>query len=203
MKITDIKQQVRRSDRYSIYIDGKFSFALSEAGLLKAGLYIGQEFNKEQVDELKQTAQSDKAYYQSLNYVMIRPRSEWELQQYLKRKDYSPALIEETLNTLSNNGYVDDAKFAKAWVDNRRLLRPTSKRRLISELRAKRVPSDAIDKALAEDETDELAVLRELIAKKRTQTRYRDKLKLMQYLSRQGYNYGDIKAALNEEETSA
>src|SRR3989344_295545 len=198
MKITDIKQQVRRQDRYSIYLDEKFSFALSQTGLLNAGLHIGQEFSKEQVEELKKTAESDKAYYQSLNYVMIRPRSEWELQQYLKRKGYSPALAEQTLNMLSNNGYVNDVVFARAWVSNRRLLKATSRRRLISELRVKRLSNEVIDEVIAEDETDELTVLRELVERKKS--RYPDKLKFMQYLARQGFNYNDIKTVLDSEE---
>jgi len=198
MKITDIKQQVRRQDRYSIYLDGKFSFALSETGLLNARLHIGQEFSQEQVEELKKTAESDKAYYQSLNYVMIRPRSEWELQQYLKRKGYSPALAEQTLNMLSNNGYVNDVVFARAWVSNRRLLKATSRRRLISELRVKRLSNEVIDEVIAEDETDELTVLRELVERKKS--RYPDKLKFMQYLARQGFNYNDIKTVLDSEE---
>jgi len=42
--------------------------------------------------------------------------------------------------------------------------------------------------------------LRELIAKKRQQSRYQDKLKLMQYLSRQGFGYGDIKTVLEEDD---
>ena len=55
----------------------------------------------------------------------------------------------------------------------------------------------AIEQAIAGDETDELVLLRQLVAKKRQQTKYRDdNLKLMQYLARQGFNYSDIKAVL-------
>ena len=197
MKITDIKQQLKRSDRYSIYIDEKFAFALSESGLLQAGLHIGQELTKKKVDDLKETAKSDKAYYQSLNYVALRRRSEWELREYLKRKGCSPALIDTIVNKLSISGYVDDAKFAEAWVRNRRLLKPTARRRLVQELRAKRVPDEIVQQVLEADETDELQVLRVLVEKKKP--RYPDRLKFMQFLARQGYNYDDVKTVLNED----
>ena len=85
-------------------------------------------------------------------------------------------------------------------MDNRRLLKSISKRRLAQELRQKRISDDIIQTALNNDEADELGVLRELIAKKRLQTRYQDDLKLMQYLSRQGFSYGDIKTVLEEDD---
>lgn len=196
MKITDIKQQVKRQDRYSIYVDEKYIFSLSENELLNLGLKIGQEFSKDELEGLKETAVLDKAYDRALNLIARRLRSEWEIRDYLRRKDYAPALIDTIVNKLSMSGYVDDAKFAEAWVRNRRLLKPTSRRRLVQELRAKRVPDDVIDQVLESDEADELDILRQLVEKKRH--RYPDKLKFMQYLARQGYNYDDIKSVLEE-----
>jgi regulatory protein len=199
MKITDIKQQVKRADRYSIYIDGKYLFSLSDSELLALGLRIGLEFDEAELADLQQKAIIDKGYDRALNLIMRRPRSEWELREYLKRKDQTPEHIETILNMLSKRGYVDDTDFAKRWVESRRLLKSTSKRRLTQELRQKRVPDDIISQTLAADETDERAVLRELVAKKRAQTRYQDAQKLMQYLMRQGYNYDDIKTVMSED----
>jgi regulatory protein len=84
-------------------------------------------------------------------------------------------------------------------VESRRLLKATSKRKLAMELKQKRIAEDIITQVLAEDETDERHVLRDLIAKKRTQTRYQDEQKLLAYLMRQGFNYDDIKAALQND----
>lgn len=195
-KITDIKQQVKRQDRYSIYFDEKYLFSLSEAELLSAGIKIGQEFSLGELEELKKTALFDKAYDRALNLISRRRRSVWELRTYLKAKDYEPDVIELTLNRLSDKGYADDRAFAEAWVANRRLLKSTSKRRLVQELRQKRVPDDVVQHVLEADETDEMDILKDVITRKRKQTRYQDDLKLMQYLVRQGYNYGDIKEAL-------
>lgn len=198
MKITDIKQQVKRVDRYSIYVDGKYSFPLGESELLNLGLRIGQEYTEAELEDLKQRAVLDKGYDRALNLISRRPRSQWELEDYLKRKDYDKESTSAILNMLSERGYVDDADFAKRWVENRRLLKATSKRRLRQELKQKRVTDDVIDEVLAADETDEREVLRDLVERKRKQTKYQDNLKLMQYLSRQGYNYDDIKSALDE-----
>ena len=198
MKITNIKQQIKRPDRYSVYIDDKFSFALSETELLSQGLYSGQELTAEELATLKDDSVRDKARYQALGQVSRRMRSEWELRDYLKRKEYAPEVIDFAVSWLAEYGYIDDKKFADAWVRNRRLLKATSSRRLRQELRQKHVKDDIADEVLAEDETDEKQVLREVIERKRRQAKYQDKLKLMQYLSRQGYNYSDIKEVLDE-----
>jgi regulatory protein len=197
MKVTDIKHQVKREGRYSIFIDGKFSFGLSELALMNSGLRIGKELTVAELNELKDTAKQDKAYNQCLGLVTRRPRSDWEIRDYLKRKEYDPELIEQTVQRLQEGDWLNDLDFARRWVESRRLLKSTSKRRLRQELKAKRVADGIIQQVLSEDETDEKAVLAELVARKRKQSRYQDDQKLMAYLMRQGYNYGDIKDVLN------
>ncbi len=166
--------------------------------MLNAGIRIGMELSKEELDELKERAGEDKAYDRVLRFIAIRQRSEWEVRQYLRRKNYDDEQIEKLLNKLSKRGFINDETFARAWVESRRLLKPISKRRLTQELRQKHVDPDIISTVLSADETDEREVLRQLIARKRKQTKYQDNLKLMQYLARQGYRYEDIKSQMDE-----
>jgi regulatory protein len=200
MKITAIKQQVKRADRYSIYGDGKYLFSFSENELLSSGIKIGQELDESNLNELKGKAVLDKAYDRALNLISHRLRSEWELRDYLKRKDYDEDVQEATVSRLRDRGYINDAEFARRWVENRRLLKATSKRRLAQELRQKRISDEIINQTLEADETDELEVLKDLVDRKRKQTKYQDDLKLMQYLARQGFSYDLIKTALHNHE---
>lgn len=197
MQVTKISQQQKRRDRYSIYVDDKYVFSLSETALLESKLIRGQELTNEQIADYKQTSADDKLYNRALNYVALRPRSVWEVQFYLKRKDCPAPLAEQITNKLVSIGLLDDQKFAESFVHDRRLLRSASVRKITLELRKKRVPDVVIEQAVAGDDSDELALLRQLVAKKQQQSKYRDdKLKLMQYLARQGFNYSDIKTVL-------
>jgi len=199
MKITKIAQQAKQRERYSIFVDEKYAFSLSEQALLDSRLTSGTELTKEQVAEYKQLSSDDKLYNRTLRWIAMRSRSVWETEFYLKRKDASPEQIEQIVNKLSMLGFLDDKAFAEAFVHDRRTLRSMSTRRLQLELKKKHVPADIIDQVLQEDETDEPDMLRELIIRKRQQSKYReDDLKLMQYLARQGFGYGDIKDALAE-----
>ncbi len=197
MKITDIKQQEKLKGRYSIFVDEKYAFSLSDTALLDAKITIGQEVNEEQLIAYKQLSADDKIYNQVLRYIAIRVRSEWEISTYLKRKGVGPEVAEQIFAKLQAISMIDDRAFARSWVGNRRLLKPTSKRRLQLELRQKHINQDIIDEVLSKDATDEIIVLKELIARKRKQAKYQDTQKLMAYLSRQGFSYGDIKDALS------
>jgi len=197
MKITSIKQQAKRVGRYSIFVDEKYAFSLSESALLESKLASGQELTRQQVREYQKLSSEDKLYNRALRYIAMRPRSRWEMEFYLQRKDASPPLIEQILNKLSDIGLIDDEKFAQAFVNDRRLLRPTSRRKMMLELRKKRVSSEAIEAALGSDTAPETTALKEVIERKLRQSKYRDdELKLMQYLARQGFRYDDIKTAL-------
>lgn len=198
MKITAITQQEKLKSRYSIFVDEKYAFSLSDTALLDSKLVPGQELTKDEVGKWKEHSKEDKIYGQVLRYTALRPRSAWELEFYMQRKDVPAPLQEQILNKLSNLGFVDDYKFAEIWVRNRRLLKSSSRRRLSLELRQKHISDEIIGQVLAEDETDEQAMLRDLIERKRKQVKYQDDTKLMQYLSRQGFSYGDIKQSLEE-----
>lgn len=196
MKITDIKQQVKRQGRYSIFVDEKYAFSLSENALLEQKIRIGQEVTKDELQGYKDASKFDKAYNLTLAYVARRRRSEWELRDYFRRKEIDEEAGEQILERLRNYGYVDDAAFAQSWVENRRLLKPVSRWRLVMELRQKYIADDIVRQVLEGDEISDRDTLRDMVERKRKQSRYQDDTKLMQYLVRQGYNYDDIKSVL-------
>lgn len=199
MKITAIKQQVNRAGRFSVFVDETYAFSLSENALLDQKITIGQEITREDLEAFKDASKFDKAYNLVLAYVARRSRSEWELHDYFRRKEIDENAGEQILTRLKNFGYVDDAAFARSWVENRRLLKPMSRRRLTLELRQKRIADDIIRSVLEEDETTDRDTLAQLVVRKRKQTRYQDDQKLMQYLVRQGYSYDDVKSVLKSD----
>lgn len=195
MKITAIKRQIKNQSRYSIFVDGKYNFSLNESQLLESELSVGRELAKSDIDKFKKRSEEGKIYDKTLNWLSIRPRSEWEIKNYLRLKKQNEKTTEQIINKLQNLGYVNDKKFAELWVENRRLLKPISRRRLILELRAKRIANEIIDEILTPDENSELEALKELVQRKRK--RYPDKIKFMQYLARQGFDYNLIKQVLD------
>jgi len=198
MTITAIKKQVKNPDRYSIFMDARYSFSLSSEALLSSGLIVGQELTAEELKQQKEQSADDKMYNACLNLIARRMRSKGEIELYLKRKKVSPTLLSNILNKLSEKGLIDDKKFASSFINDRNLLKPTSRRKLILELRSKNVPGDIINEVTQDDNQQEKTNLIRIVENKRRQSKYKDDQKLMQYLSRQGFNYSDIKEVLAE-----
>jgi regulatory protein len=200
VKITRISQQAKQHNRYSIYVDSLYSFSLSESALLASSLVSGRELTVADVTAYKATSIDDKLYGRALRYVAMRPRSTWEIEFYMTRKEATTEMIKLTVTKLTDIGLLDDRKFATSFVHDRQLLRPTSKRKLSLELRKKHIASDIIDEVLRESVSSDGTALQEIVDRKRLQTKYQDDLKLMQYLARQGFSYGDIKSALRQDD---
>lgn len=198
MKITAIRQQERLKDRFSVYVEGKYSFSLSDRALLDSKIASGQEVTGEDIKRFQRLSAEDKLFGNAIRYAAMRLRSRWEIEQYLRRKEAAPEKADEIIDRLVGLGFVNDKIFAQRWVETRHLLKPTSKRKLQQELRAKHIAGDVIDEVLRDDETSDHQELRAMVEKKLRLPKYRDdQTKLMQYLARQGFGYQDIKSVLD------
>ncbi len=211
-RVTDIKEAVRDQNRVNIYIDDKFFCSLDISQVVDLHIKIGRELSPEELDELKRASDFGKFYARALEYALMRPRSEKEIQDYLKRKTldrkvrvknrktgeystqlkkgYDASLAPLVLKRLNDRGYIDDERFAATWVENRNVSKGTSIKKLRLELQQKGISQSVIEKVLAESGRDESAELRKIIARKAK--KYPDEQKLIQYLLRQGFNYSDI-----------
>ena len=199
MTITKITTQKKNSSRYSIYIDGEYSFSLSDLALLEAKIAVGQELSVEEVKSLQESSELDKFYQRILNLLSLRSRSEYEIRTYLKKHNCPTDQADIILNKLSEKKYINDLAFSISWIQNRQLLRPSSKTKLINELKIKGINKEIISQAFEETQPDEIESLKVIVEKKRKLTRFQDNQKLMQYLIRQGFHYSEIKNVLTDQ----
>ncbi len=196
MKITAIKAQVKNPGRVSIYVDGAYSFSLTPNQLLEQKVFVGLELDAPMLETLKKASDFGKLYNRLLRYALLRPHSCREVADYCRRKQFDQEACAEVIELLSARKYIDDAAFARAWVESRQLTKATSQRNLQLELKRKGISDEMIAQALAAQNYDETAALQKLITKKRRQARYQDRQKLLQYLVRQGFSYGEVMAVL-------
>ncbi len=200
MTITAIKQQVKNPERASIFVDGKYSFSLSLDELVAEKLKHGQEIDQPRLKALQKISDEGKAKFRTLNWLLLRPHSVKEFRDYLRRKKADPELIEAWEQQFLAKKYLDDEAFAKWWVESRRAGKRSSNRKLQLELRQKGIDQEIIKEVLDDSEEDERAALCDVIAKTANRSRYKnDPVKFMQYLLRQGFNYGMIKEELNRD----
>lgn len=197
MVITDIKQQQRYKDRYSIYIEKKYSFSLSSNEVFTLGLHTGQNISDQELISFKKLANEDMAKMRALSLLNYRARSRKEVVDYLKRNKYPVEVQDKVINYLIKMNLLDDYKFAQDWTKNRLEFKQASMRQIKSELLNKGIDKQTINEVINDIYIDERSVLKELIIKKQRMSKYQDKTKLTQFLLRKGFSYDKIKEVLS------
>lgn len=191
-KITGIEVQKRTPNRVNIYLDGEFAFGLSR--IVAAWLRVGQEVDEEKIKRLQVEEARERAFQQAMLFLSYRARSESEIRQNLRKHEYPEEVIEQTLERLRQAGLANDGQFARAWVENRSVFRPRSRRMMALELKQKGLNEEAVTSAL-EDVNDE-ALAYEAAQKRAPRLKALEwtefRKKLSEFLARRGFPYSVI-----------
>jgi regulatory protein len=127
-----------------------------------------------------------------------RPRSEREIRDRLKLKKYDNSVIEDIVADLKRTGDIDDAKFARFWVESRMQFNPMGNVVLKHELKAKGVGEELIEAALKDKSKiyDEYAIASNMAQARFERLKKLDRKKaskrLYDFLMRRGFGYDVI-----------
>ncbi|MGH2349541.1 MAG: regulatory protein RecX, partial [bacterium] len=126
--------------------------------------------------------------------LAIRPRSRHEMLTRLQMRRVPVPAAGQILDELERDGLLDDARFARMWIDSRAAHRPSGAVRLRAELRGKGIDRRVIDDALKErldpegESTLALAVARALARRYQTADRKTAYRRLAGALERRGFS---------------
>jgi regulatory protein len=187
--ITALRLQRRDKSRVNVFIDGEFALAVDLS--MAATLQKGQELSAAEIERLKTEDECQRAYQHALRYLGYRPRSRAEVERNLRDKGYAPAAINDAVTRLIDQRYLDDAAFARFWLENRERHRPRSARALRYELRQKGIAPSVIDATLAgmDEDSSAWAALEPKLARWQALDRSEFARQVIGFLTRRGFNY--------------
>lgn len=136
-------------------------------------------------------------YQKAVQLLAIRPHFRRELAAKLRQRGFPGGEIDEALDRLTGQGYLDDRAAARSFVEAR-LAKGEGRARLTAELAKRGAPEEAIAEALAElTPEDDLPAAREA-AETWARRGGRDPKALARHLDRKGFSHRAILAILNE-----
>jgi regulatory protein len=150
-KITALRAQAKDPQRVNVFVEGEFAIGVGLTTITKTGLHVGKQLSAEEFAKLEQIEIGDKAYLAALRFLEARPRSIAEVRARLGRKDYAPEAIDAAIARLAELELLDDAAFARYWVENRQANRPRGAGALRDELRRKGIDADITAEVLNDD----------------------------------------------------
>ncbi|HEY1133746.1 MAG TPA: regulatory protein RecX [Nocardioides sp.] len=139
-----------------------------------------------------------------LDQLTGRARSRQELATKLASKDVPQDVADRLLDRFEEVGLVDDAAFARTWVEGRRSAKGLARRALAQELRRKGVDDEVAREALAEVEPDDETETARVLVRKRLRSMSALEpavatRRLVGMLARKGYAPGTAYAVVREE----
>jgi regulatory protein len=108
--------------------------------------------------------QLQRALELAYRYVNRRDRTEAEMRRRLEQAAVADAVIEQTIETLVDQGVIDDSRFARLFVEDKRTLEQWGNDRITRTLIQRGIDRELIAEALADDAThDELDLALQLL----------------------------------------
>lgn len=136
------------------------------------------------------------AYQKAAQLLGSRPHFRRELQAKLAQRGFPPEEIEEALERLTGQGYLDDSKTAAGFIEQRLSRNAEGRARLRAELQKRGAPAEAIADALASLPEDDSEPAREAAERWRRLHPRGEPAALARHLERRGFSRRAIFALL-------
>ena len=133
--------------------------------------------------------------------LKVRFRSEQEIRERLKRKEFPQDTIEQTIEYFKKGEFIDDRQFAQKWISSR-LLKPFGVNRIQFELKSKGIQDEIIKEALKDvtndylEEEVVLSLVKRQVSKYKNRDLNKSRQRIYGYLARRGFRSGVILKAL-------
>ena len=203
-KITEIREQKRRKNRRSVYLDGAFAFGCNLNVIARFRLREGLVLTPEQITQIQEGEVRQECFDRAIEFLSKRLHSRAELTKKLAKYEYGAAMIDSVLDQLTALGYLNDRVFAEAKAESAAKYKHHGRNRAMIELARKGVERETARQAVENvyEAHDSASVARDLARKKmRSLARLEPhvaKRRLFGLLLRRGFDYDTIKPVIQE-----
>ena len=197
MQITELRKQKGKKDMFSIFVDGQFVCSLDNYTIFKHKLSVGQEIDKQLLENMQCESMSDFAFSQSVDLLSKMMKTEKQMRDYLHKKGYLKKVVDDVVKKLKEYRYLNDEFYAGCFVKQKS--NSFGKFKIRNELKLKGISEEVINNALEEIEPDEQVILQ--VAKKYLKNKELDKntvSKLGRHLASKGFSWDEINNCLNK-----
>lgn len=201
MKIEKFKK--RPNGLYTIYLDNFNTYDFYEEIILKYELLITKTIEEKELKKMIKDNKNYESYYDALKTLKRTIKTKEEIKKLLTEKKYSKESIGFAINTLEQQGYINDKNYSKSYVHNSIITTNKGPKKIALELEQKGVSSDDYLEPLEEYTSSlEKEKIEKLISKKIKSNHNKSakvlKQKLQVDLINNGFHHDIIKAVLNE-----
>lgn len=144
------KYKKLKNGKYEVILEDHIRYELYEDTILKYDLLLTRKIEETRKKEILDFDQKMEVYYMALKYLKTRARSRRETEKYLQEKQYNIEYIKISLDQLENQGYLNDMRYAKSFLNNKVITTTNGPLKIRQELLKKEIDVNIIDEVLEE-----------------------------------------------------
>ena len=203
LAISKITRQKNNPERYNIYMDEKYAFAVDEGTLIKFGLTKGKVLEQFEIDEITYEDEIAKAFNKALGFLSFQMRSEHEVKIKLMAAGHGEAVVLEAIRKLEHLGFLNDESYSKALLETKKRTANKGPAAIRQDLMKKGIDKGLQEQVLGTFSHDEQVKLAMELAEKQVRageqkTPTQVKQKIQDVLMRKGYSFTVVKEVLDQ-----
>ncbi len=190
-----------KNGMYTVTLEDKTKLTIHEDLILKYDILISKNISSDLKDILLEENKKYEIYEVALSYINKKLRSSKELRKYLIKKEYPTDLIDESIELLYKQGYLNDKIYATSFVHDRILLSMDGPNKVKKDLSDNGINNNIIEEVIGEYTSEiELERIQKIVDKQIKLNKNKGanllKKKINMYLINLGYNYDLINNVL-------
>lgn len=195
MKITKLEVQKNDKNRVNLYVDDEFYSGIPAELVYLEHLKTGLEIDEKDLKKIIFENEKSKAMSRVTKYIGSSLKTQKQIRDYLRKKEYSDDTIEFVMSKLVEYNYIDDKKYVQAYVLT--YGKKYGKLKLKSQLKVKGVSEEIIECVLEDNKVDSIESVASKYLKNKVMS-YEVFQKLFRFLYSRGYEFDEINSYINK-----
>ena len=165
---------------------------------------VDMDFSEAEILEMKYFSDIERAKSRAINYISGKLKTKYEVRLKLKENDFAEDIIDEVLDILENEEYLNDRVYCEIFIEDKKKLNGYGKNKIKTLLIQKGVSKNIFEDFLDEFEYDEefdnalKMGIKKLNLLSNEEDNFKKKQKIINYLAYRGFGFDVINDVLRE-----
>lgn len=144
-----IRYKKTGNNKYKVVLDNNIELTLYEDVILKFELLLNKKINDKDLIKIKELNSYYDAYYCAIKSLNSKFKSIYDTKEYLLNKEYSKEIVDDVIDKLIEQGYLNDSSYARSFINNQIITTNRGPYKIISELNKHHISNDIISEEIS------------------------------------------------------
>lgn len=203
MQVTNISYS-KSKEVFEVVFEDETKLLLNYNIFEKYKVSVDMDFSETEIQEMKYFSDIERAKSGAINYISGKLKTKYEVKLKLKEKDFTEDIIDEVIDILEREEYLNDRLYCEVFIEDKKQLNGYGKNKikslLIQKGVSKSVFEDFLDEFEYEEEFDNALKMgiKKLNLLSNEDDNFKKKQKLINYLAYRGFSFDVINDVLRE-----